>query len=403
MSYRAQAEGSYTLSLFVLFKRFLKIGATAYGGPAIAGQMKKMVVKDLGWVKEPEFMQGMALCQLIPGATFVQLSTYLGYRLRGIWGAFVCAIAFVLPAFFLLLVLSTIYFNWGNLWFIQSLFKGLGAIVVAIVLHAFLNFGKPILKDWKAVLIAILSFLGFLFQLNVVLVFIMSGVLSVLSRLSVPAKAGQASTPQGPIAPARGVGDGAFLGVLAILIVAIFMICYFLNAQLSYLAMTLSKVGALAFGGGFTIIPLIQYEVVDKFGWVSTKEFLDGIAMGQVTPGPIMITSTFLGYKVSGFWGAAMATLAIFSPAFFIVTLLIPHYDRLKGIKAVRVMEQGILASFVGLLGLVLYNFSRITFVDVSSVLFTVGAFIALLKKLDLAYILLIGSILSIVLFGVIL
>jgi len=148
------------LSLSLLFKRFLKIGATAYGGPAIGGQMKKAIVNELAWMKEPEFMQGLALCQLIPGATFVQLSTYIGYRLRGIWGAFVCAIAFVLPAFVLLLILSTIYFKLGNLWFIQSLFKGLGAIVVAILLNAFINFGKPILKDWKAVLIAVLSFFG---------------------------------------------------------------------------------------------------------------------------------------------------------------------------------------------------------------------------------------------------
>src|SRR5512136_2581832 len=96
------------LPLTLLFKKFLKLGATAYGGPAIAQQMKKVIVKDLGWLKEPEFMQGIALCQLIPGATFVQMSTYIGYRLRGIWGAFFCAIAFVLPAFALLLILSTI-------------------------------------------------------------------------------------------------------------------------------------------------------------------------------------------------------------------------------------------------------------------------------------------------------
>jgi len=189
---------------------------------------------------------------------------------------------------------------------------------------------------------------------------------------------------------------------LALLTGATFLLCYFLNAQLSYLAMTLSKVGALAFGGGFTIIPLIQYEVVDKFHWVNTKEFLDGIAMGQVTPGPIMITATFLGYKLSGLWGAAMATLAIFSPAFFIVTLLIPHYDKVRGISAVRIIEQGILASFIGMLGLVLYNFGRITFVDIPSVLFTVAAFIALLKKVDLAYILAAGAILSIILFGLV-
>jgi chromate transporter len=164
--------------------------------------------------------------------------------------------------------------------------------------------------------------------------------------------------------------------------------------------MTLSKVGALAFGGGFTIIPLIQYEVVDHFQWVSTKEFMDGIAMGQVTPGPILITATFLGYKLSGLWGAGMATLAIFSPSFFIVMLVIPHYDKVRGINAVRIIEQGILASFVGMLGLVLYNFGRATFVDIPSVIFTVGSFIALLKRIDLSYVLLIGAILSILIFG---
>lgn len=391
------------LPLSLLFKRFLKLGATAYGGPAIAGQMKKTIVKDLGWLKEPEFMQGMALCQLIPGATFVQLSTYIGYRLGGIWGAFVCAVAFVIPAFILLLILSALYFKWGNLWFIQSLFKGLGAMVVAIVLNAFINFGKPILKDWKTFLIVILSFFGFLWRLNTVLVFILAAVTALLLRPTIASKPAPTPPSQALIGTAPKGGSNLFLGVLAALIGVIFVVCYGLNAQLAYLALTLSKVGALAFGGGFTIIPLIQYEVVDHFQWVSTKEFLAGIAMGQVTPGPIMITATFLGYKLSGFWGALMATLAIFSPAFFIVTLLIPHYDRLKGIKSVRIMEQGILGSFIGMLGLVLYNFGRTTFVDIPSVIFTLGAFLALLKKIDLVYILLTGAIASILLFGLIL
>jgi chromate transporter len=387
------------ISKYLLFTRFLKIGATAYGGPAIAQQMKKAIVKEWGWLKEPEFMQGLALCQLIPGATFVQLSTYIGYRLRGIWGALTCAIAFVLPAFSLLLILSTLYFGLGNLWFIQALFKGLGAIVMAIVLNALINFGKPIFKDWKGILIAAFSFLAFFFRLNTVLVFILAAGAALLLRLSVskpapgPSPEAQKSTPQGK-------GDYPFLMALGALIVVIFMICYFLNAELFSLALTLSKTGALAFGGGFTIIPLIQYEVVDKYQWVSTKEFLDGIAMGQITPGPIMITATFLGFKLSGLWGALMATLAIFSPAFFIVTLLIPRYDRVRGIITVRTMEQGILASFIGMLGLVLYNFGRTTFVDIPTILFAAAAFIALLKKIDLSYILLAGAILSILLFG---
>ena len=387
------------LPLRLLFKRFLKIGATAYGGPAIAGHMKKTIVKDYGWISEQNFLQGLALCQMIPGATFVMLSSYIGYRLRGIWGAFLCPIAFVLPAFILLVILSALYFKLGSLWFMQSLFKGLGAIVVAIVLNAFINFGRSLLMDWKLILIAILSFIGLIGRWNIVLIFILAAIAALLLRPR-DGKVAPPSPSEKVIEANPKRGDSLFLGVLAAFIGGIFVVCYWLNAELSYLSLTLSKIGVLAFGGGFTILPLFQYEVVDHFHLVSTKEFLDGIAMGQVTPGPISITATFLGYKLAGFYGALMATLAIYMPGFFIVTALIPHFDRVKGMKSIRTMEQGILASFVGMLGLVLYNFGRATFVDLPSVIFAGAAFAALLKKIDLSYILLIGAVLSIFLFG---
>jgi len=381
--------------LRLLFKRFLKLGATAYGGPAIAQQMKKLIVKDLGWLKEPEFMQGIALCQLIPGATFVQMSAYIGYRLRGIGGALACMAGFVLPAFVLMLILSAIYFRFGDLWLVQSLFKGLAPIIVAIVLDAFINFGKPMVKDWKAIIIVGVAFAGFVFHMNIVLVFVIAGALAFLLRLAVSEKALPSPTPSG-----AGKQIAPYLLGLAAIIITLFVVCYFLNEQLFYLALIMAKVGALAFGGGFTTIGLIQLDVVERFQWVSTKEFLDGIVMGQITPGPIVITATFLGYKLAGFLGAAMATVAIFTSDFFILSLLIPYYDRLRGIKAVRIMEQGILAAFVGMLGLVLYNFGRTTFVDIPSVIFMAAAFIALLKKVDLLYILITGAILSVLIFG---
>ncbi len=140
--------------LISLFLRILKLGATAYGGPAMISQIKEAAVNRYGWVKEEEFMRGAALCQLIPGATMVQIVTYVGYRVRGVLGAFTASVAFVLPAFMILLFLSAIYFKFQTLWFIQALFKGLGAIVVAIILNACITFSKTVLKDWKAVLIA---------------------------------------------------------------------------------------------------------------------------------------------------------------------------------------------------------------------------------------------------------
>ncbi len=145
-------------------------------------------------------------------------------------------------------------------------------------------------------------------------------------------------------------------------------------------------------------------------GWPDAHEKLESFTngygenpRGRVRQRLMMISATFLGYKLAGFWGALLATIAIFSPPFFIISLLIPQYDRLKGVGTIRRMEQGILAAFAGMLGLVLYNFGRAAFVDIPSVIFTAGAFIALLKKIDLSYILLTGAILSIILFGLIL
>jgi chromate transporter len=387
------------IPLSLLLKRFLKIGATAYGGPAIAGEIKRVIVKESRWISEPEFLQGMAFCQMLPGATWVMLSTYIGYTLRGIWGAFICAAAFVLPAFTLILILSFLYFRWGDLWLIQSLFKGLGPVVVALVLNAFITFGRSILRGWKVMLIAILSFAGFILRWNIVLVFFLAAGLALLLR-GTKGENKLIQDSEAPRAP-RNKADFQFLGGLAFLIALLFFISYLFHDPLFQLCLSLSKVGALAFGGGFTVIALIQYDVVEKFRWVTTKEFLDGIAMGQVTPGPVMITATFLGYKLAGFWGAFMATIAGFSPPFFIITLLMPYYDRLKRMPTIQTMEQGILGSFIGMLGLVLVDFGRAAFVDIPSVIFAAGAFIALLKKVDLAYILLIGAGLSILIFGV--
>ena len=384
--------------LNLLFKRFLKLGAVAYGGPAMMGQIKQMVVGEYKWVKESDFLQGMALCQLIPGATMVQMVTYIGYRLRGFWGALLSSIAFVLPAFVALVILSALYFKMQTLPFIQVLFKVLGTIVIALILNAGISLGKSILKDWKIVLISVLSFAAFFYKLNILLVFLFAALAALLLRPKIN-QPKAASSSEKPEQEKKKGKDHLLLGLLAGLILAGLLITYVLDPRLTYLCLILSKIGALAFGGGFTTIPLIQYEMVDRLNWLTTKEFLDGILLGQVTPGPILITSTFVGYKVSGLLGALMATIGVFFPSFFILVLLVPYHDRLRGMKTVRIIEQGILGSFIGMLGLVLYNFGRVSFVDIPSVIFAVVAFVALLKKVGLPYILLGGGIVSILLY----
>jgi chromate transporter len=383
--------------LSLLFIRVFKLGATAYGGPAMIGQIKEAAVNRYAWVKEGEFMRGVALCQLIPGATVVQIVTYIGYRVRGIWGALTAAVAFILPAFVALLVLSTIYFRYHSLWLVDALFKGLGAIVVAIILNAFITFGRSILKDWKVILIVALSFFAFFFQWNFVLIFVLAAVAGFVLHPKIPQTKAVASG--GPSLKVRGK-EYLIIALLAAVICLALIVSYAVDPKITVLSLNLSKIGALAFGGGFPAIPLIQYEIVDRFQWLSTKEFLDGIALGQVTPGPILITATFVGYKVSNILGATMATLGIFFPSFFILVLLIPYHDRLRGVEKVRIMEQGVLGSFIGMLSLVLYNFGRASLVDIPGILMAAAAFFAIYKKVSLSYILLTGGILSVLIYG---
>jgi chromate transporter len=383
-----------------LFLKIFKLGTTAYGGPAMIGQIKETTVNRYGWVGEEEFMRGVALCQLIPGATMVQIVTYIGYRVRGIWGALVAAVAFVLPAFIALLFLSAVYFKYHSLWLIQALFKGLGAIVVAIILNACITFGRSILKDWKVVVIAVLSFVALFFQWNFVLIFLVAAVAGLLLQPKSPPTKVAASGGMAGGAPLEVKKDYLVIGALAALICLAWVLSYLVDPRITSLSLSLSKIGALAFGGGFAAIPLIQYEMVDRYQWLGTKEFLDGIALGQVTPGPILITSTFIGYKVANLLGAFMATLGVFSPSFFILVLLIPYHDRLRGVEKVRMMEQGVLGSFIGMLALVLLNFGRTSLVDLPRILMAAAAFFAIYKKISLPYILLAGGAISILIYG---
>jgi len=343
-------------------------------------------------------MRGVALCQLIPGATMVQMVTYIGYRVRGIWGALTAAVAFVLPAFIALLGLSAIYFRYHSLLFVEALFKGLGAIVVAIVLNACITFGRSILKDWKVIFISVLSFFAFFLQWNVVLIFVFAAVAGLLLRLK-KSQTKAAASGKGSSEVFKGK-EYLVVALLAALICLALALSYLVDPKITILSLNLSKIGALAFGGGFPVIPLIQYEMVDRFQWLSTKEFLDGIALGQVTPGPILITATFIGYKISGFWGGFMATVGIFFPSFFILILLIPYHDRLRAVEKVWMMEQGILGSFIGMLALVLYNFGKASLVDIPRILIAAAAFFAMYKKIGLPYVLLTGGILSILIYG---
>ena len=384
-------------SLSSLFIRFLKLGSTAYGGPGMIGQIKQTTVNECGWLKEEEFLQGLGFIQAIPGGTVPQMVAYVGYRVRGHSRRARVYPGLSPPPVYDPCVLSIIYFRTRTLWFRVPLFKGLSAIVVAIVLDACLTLGKPILRDWQAVAISILSFIGLFFRVNILVILASAGLAAFL--LYRKGKGAEAPARCERPAPEINRKDLYFLGLSGALICSVFGVSYFIDPRLTYLCLRLAKIGTIMFGGGFTVIPLIQYEVVDKFHWISTKEFMDGIALGQLTPGPMMITA-FIGNQHSGLPGAMLATVALMSPSFLILLFLLPYHDWLRNTKTVRTVQRGILASFIGMLGLVLYNFGRTAFIDIPTVLLAGAAFFALVRKVGLPYIILVGGILSLILFG---
>jgi chromate transporter len=186
-------------------------------------------------------------------------------------------------------------------------------------------------------------------------------------------------------------------------LLVIFLICftglYFLSAILYNLASVMLKVDLFAFGGGFASLPLMLHEIVMNRGWLDSKTFMDGIALGQITPGPIVITATFVGYLVYGIMGAIVATIAIFTPSFFMVITVAPFFDRLKNSVYFMRAIDGIFASFVGLLLFVCIKFAMAVPWDILRILLGLAALTALLRKVDILYIVPVGAVISVFIF----
>ena len=342
------------------------------------------------WLDETDFKNGVALCQSIPGATAIQTAAYVGLRVRGIYGALATYTGFGLPAFIFMLILSVLYARFNSLPKFISLFNGLQVIVVAIIFHATYSFGRNIANNYKNLIVALLSAILFWFGISPFIVIIGAGILG-MAFLKVSASS--------TVANSKTIETQWNAKQIAGLLVP-FLICfsgfYFLSAILFDLTAVMLKIDLFAFGGGFASLPLMLHEVVVNRGWLDSKTFMDGIALGQITPGPIIITATFVGYLVYGFVGALVATIAIFTPSFFMVITVAPFFDRLKNSVYFMKAIDGIFASFVGLLLYVCIKFTMTVPWDVIRILLGLAALTALLRKVDILYIVPIGAVISV-------
>jgi chromate transporter len=328
---------------------FLRIGATAYGGPAIVAQIRQVTVLERGWLTDEEFAESLAFCQTLPGAIAVQTAAHVAWRLRGPLGALLATFTYVLPAFLLMLGLSAAYVATGSVAWVEAALKGLHAVVVAIILDSIVNMLRPALRDWRGVLIAVMAALALLLKAGALVALLGSALVAVPLFWGQRPPDGKAARPQ-QAAPRHGRRGMVAIFAAAALFALAVILAGVLDPRLPSLAATMVKVDLLAFGGGYTAVALMHDQVVRVHPWLSNQQFLDGLLMGQITPGPVILTATFIGYQVAGVGGAFMATAAIFMPSWLLLALLAPQFSRIRGLAWVYRMVRGLLAAFVAML-----------------------------------------------------
>jgi chromate transporter len=375
-------------SLARLFLSFLKLGATAFGGPAMIAYIRRMAVEQKKWIDDASFKNGVAFCQMLPGATSMQASAYVGLRLRGVSGAAVSFIGFALPTFVFMTVLSALYVQNREMPTVISAFNGLQAIIVSIIANASIIFGRANIQNWKAAVIAVIAAVLFGFGVSPFLVILLAALAGIFLYLRQP-------TPHNVSTANRVAMHRSVLVILGAAAMG-YMLLFFMNRGLFDLAALMFRVDLFAFGGGFASVPLMFHEVVNVNSWLDSKTFLDGIALGQVTPGPIVITATFIGYLLYGLLGAGIATVSIFLPSFLIVVGAAPYFDKLRSFPLFNKAVAGVIISFVGLLLSVTVLFALKMPWDLWRTLLAVAAFVALLLKVEIYWVVLAGVIISI-------
>ena len=379
-----------TPTLRELLWAFLIIGLTAYS-VAMLQQLKTLVV-GRKWLTQKEMDEGLAMVQLYPGPIMFNLATYSAYRIKGFLGALLATFLFVLPSYLLMVLLSWLYFNYGNVAWVHPLFIALEAMVVGIIVHISLDFANRYIDSGKTAFISALAFILLLYKINAFWVILLAVVFGLVFfwRENMD-KDGKKQLPYVSI-PGEWRWRLAAIIVSGSVFIALAALALVYKSELSTLFLSMFKVGAVAFGNGMTIMPLLQQEAVISHHWLTMQEFADGIAFGEITPGPFLITATFIGYKVAGLAGSLLATVGMFYPSFFYTIIMSDIYSKIKDILFIRRGLKGILAAFTGMLFFVVLTMGQVSLISPAAYIWAVGALIAVrYYELNILWIFLVG------------
>jgi chromate transporter len=326
--------------MLALVGYFLKLGALGFGGPvALANYMRRDLVDERGWLTPRQYEDGLALSAACPGPLAFQLGVYCGYVRNGIGGALAVAVAFALPPFVIVVAVAALYRHFASAWWLRALFHGIAPAVVALIVKACWNLGKKTigkdLRAWSFFVAACTITIAL--QRELAPLFIAAGLLGIVVF-------GRKRTP--------------------VLAVSLQLFLFFF------------KTGLLVFGSGLVIVPFLKTEVVDHYHWLGNAEFLDAVAIGMISPGPVVITATFVGYLLSGFRGAAAATLGIFLPPVLFVVLATPLLLRYRDSAALRGFIRGVSTAVVGVLAGTTWLIARTAIVDVTGIVIAIAALV---------------------------
>ena len=313
---------------------FLRLGTLGFGGPvALVGQMERELVADRAWLTREQMREAIAVCQSLPGPLAIQVGIFIAYLRGGQQGAWAGGWAFVLPNFLMVAALGALYVHFGGLKPVTAIFYGVSPAVIALILHSCYRLAKLGMEDVLQWLLALVCFaITTAVRAEVALLFIGAGCVGILyygtvvrRRSSAPPLA--AALPMLSPAPAAPVAVVSTLGKLLL---------FFLKA------------GALTFGSGLVIVPFLQQGIVEHYGWLNERDFLVAVAVGMISPGPVVITATFVGYLVAGFWGSVAATVGIFLPSFLLVLVAAPLLSRYRANPNVQGFIKGAFAAAIG-------------------------------------------------------
>jgi chromate transporter len=348
-------------TLWQLVRYFLRLGTLGFGGPvALVGYMQRDLVEGRKWIAEADYQEGLALAQLSPGPLAAQLAMYLGYVRSRILGATLVGLAFIWPSFLMVVILGWLYTLYGGLSWMQAVFYGVGASVIGIIAHsAYKLTTRTIGRDpllWGIYLVT--AAVTILTQTEQVLLFLAAGVLVWLVKTPPRAfwkswskgKTGVTSLSPLPLAALLALGGTAGGTLWAIFTFFVFA-------------------GALVFGSGLAIIPFLYGGVVQGHHWLTDRQFVDAVAVAMITPGPVVITSGFIGYLVAGFAGACVAALGTFLPCYAFVVIAAPAFRKYGKRPAIAAFVKGVTAAAIGAITGAVVILGRRTIIDIPTAL----------------------------------